>query len=265
MDATMLSPTTIDVAPTLSCARILRAYAREATYEFLKALRLPAASIPFLLMPAPLYLFFGVFLTGTSPELRAHPELANVIFSGWCVFAIMMPALFGIGCGLAMERTAGLLKFKRAMPTPTGAYLTAKFFMAMAFAAIAMAELVVTALLVGKISLSGVHLAAFAATMVIGVIPFCALGLFVGAHTSASAAPAIANLIFLPMVWLSGFFFPLPPWLSRWSIIWPSFHLHIAASMAAGATKFDWTPFVVLAGVTILFGGLAMRRLARVG
>jgi len=109
--------------------RVLRAYLSEARYQFVQALRAPAFALPFLLLPVPLYLFFGVVMAGGSPEVQANPVLANYVFSGWCCMAVMGPAIFGIGIGIAMERDANLLKLKRALPLPPGSYLVAKMLM----------------------------------------------------------------------------------------------------------------------------------------
>jgi ABC-2 type transport system permease protein len=249
--------------------RLLRAYAMEAKFECFKSLRSPAAAIPFLLLPVPLYLFFGVVLAGSSPDMRTNPQLADYLFAGWCAFAVMMPAIFGVGCSLAIERSAGLHKLKRAQPAPPGAYIIAKLAMSLAFGTIAMLELLAVALWTGKITMSGWSLVAFSLTMILGSLPFCALGLWIGAYVSGSAAPAVANLIFLPMLYLSGMFFPLPGLMKKLVVIWPAFHLNQAALAAGGVTRFVFLPptiaFGVLLAVTLFFGGLALQRLARVG
>lgn len=266
MNAATLQPRPLVVMPT---ARLLRAYLMEARFEFLKSLRSPAAAIPFLLLPIPLYLFFGVVLAGNSPDMRTNPQLADYLFAGWSAFAVMMPAIFGVGCSLAVERSAGLHRLKRAQPAPAGAYIIAKLAMSLAFAALAMAELIVAALWAGKITMSGWSLLGFAVTMIVGALPFCALGLWIGAYCSGSAAPVIANLIFLPMLYLSGLFFPLPGLMKKLVVIWPAFHLNQAALAAGGVANFVFLPPVitvgVLFGVTVFFGGLALQRLARVG
>ncbi|HEY6554761.1 MAG TPA: ABC transporter permease [Vicinamibacteria bacterium] len=247
--------------------RVLRAYAKEAQYESLRMLRAPAFAIPFLLLPVPIYLFFGVVMAG--PAIAQRPGLGNYLFSGWLVFAVMGPALFGVGCALAIEREAGLLKLKRALPAPGGAYLLAKVFMAMVFGALSVLSLIVAALLAGKISLSPLQLLVMTAVMVAGALPLAAIGLFIGAHAPGSAAPALINVVFLPMLWLSGLFMPLPKFLEPWVVVWPVFHLNQAALGAAGVSEFRFmAPLIsaaVLVGVTALFGGLAIRRLARVG
>jgi ABC-2 type transport system permease protein len=254
----------------MSLARLVCAYAREAKYEILKTLRAPAAAVPFLVLPAILYVFFGVIMMGqASQALVKTPSLIDFSFFGWCAFATMMPAIFGVGCGLAFERSSGLLKLKRALPAPGGAYLFAKICMAVAFAAISIGVLTTLVLITGKHTIEGGSLIAGALVIVAGAIPFSAIGLFVGAYCSGSAAPGIANLVFLPMLWLSGLFFPLPGFLQKWVVIWPVFHLDQIALRVAGVEPFIFIDakiaFVVLLAVTILFGGVALRRLARVG
>jgi ABC-2 type transport system permease protein len=181
----------------------------------------------------------------------------------------MGPALFGVGCVLAVEREAGFLKLKRALPAPGGAHLIAKAAMAMVFAAAAVLTLLVAGSAVGKISLSASQLLVMTLVMTTGALPFAAIGLFIGAHVPASVAPAIANLVFLPMLWLSGLFIPLPKFLEPWAVIWPAFHLNQAALGWAGVSEFSFlAPGIsaaVLTGVTVIFGGLAIRRLARKG
>jgi ABC-2 type transport system permease protein len=255
-------------APSMPLGRVLRAYLNEARYQFMQALRAPAFALPFLFLPVPLYLFFGVVLVGSSPEVQANPEIANYAFSGWCCMAVIGPAIFGVGIGIAMERDANLLKLKRALPLPPGSYLVAKMLMSIAFAAIAVATVTVAALVAGKFTLSAGALLAMDSVLVMGAVPFCAIGLFIGAYSSGNAAPAFANLVYLPGMWLSGMFFPLPKFLQPWAVIWPVFHLNQTALAAAGAKMVFLSPLItsaVLVGITVLFGGLAIRRLARSG
>ena len=61
-------------------ARILRAYAKEVKYESLRMLRSPAFAIPFLLLPVPVYLFFGVMLAGAGG--RKEPRRGELSLLG---------------------------------------------------------------------------------------------------------------------------------------------------------------------------------------
>ena len=252
---------------TMPVGRVFGAYASETKYELLRMLRTPGFSVPFLVLPVPIYLFFGVVLAGSA--IAEKPAVANYLFSSWLVFAAMGPALFGVGCALAMERDAGLLKLKRAAPAPGGAYLAAKMATSMLLSTFAIVSIVVAALVVGKITLSATQLVIVVIAMIAGTVPLSAIGLFIGSHTSGSAVPAITNVLFLPMLWLSGLFIPLPKFLESWVVIWPAFHLNQVALGAAGVTEYSFiAPQIsagVLAGITVLFGGMAIRRLARKG
>ncbi len=268
MNAAITQPNLAALAqPSMPLGRVLRAYLTEARYQFVQALRAPAFALPFLLLPVPLYLFFGVVMAGGSSELQANPVLANYVFSGWCCMAVMGPAIFGIGIGIAMERDANLLKLKRALPLPPGSYLVAKMLMSIAFAALAVGTLTLTALVAGTLTLSAGALLAMVGVLIFGAVPFCAIGLFIGAFSSGNASPAFANLIYLPGMWLSGMFFPLPKVMQPWEAIWPAFHLNQTALAAAGL-QVAYNPLVtsaVLVAITLLFGGFAIRRLALSG
>lgn len=257
----------IDQTRQMPIGRLLGAYLREWWCEVLRTLRTPSLAVPFLLVPTPVYLFFGVLLAGEA--VAARPGLAGYLFSSWLVFAAMMPGLFGVGCGLAVERDAGLLRLKRAQPAPAGSVVLAKMAMAVVLGGLAMLLLVVTAAVLGTRVLSAGQIGAMVAVLLAGTVPMSAIGLFIGTHVSGSAAPAVTNLLFLPMLWLSGLFIPLPAFLEPWVVVWPAFHLNQLSVAAAGLGEFLFVaPGIagaVLAGVTVLFGGLAIRRLAERG
>jgi ABC-2 type transport system permease protein len=253
----------------LPLGRVLTAYLREAKYEMLSALRTVGFAIPFIVVPVAIYFLFGVVIFGKAPGGGEHgPGIANYLFSGFSVLAAIMPGIF---CGviLAQEREHNLLKLKRAMPLPPGATIIAKVLMAMGIAALAVTLVCGVALAAGTLTISAGQVAIIWATLIVGTIPFSAIGLLIGSFASASSAPAYGNLFFLPMTWLSGLFIPLPAFLEPWVVIWPAFHLNQVALGLAGVKQFTFIPpamaGAVLVGVTVLCGGLAVRRLARVG
>ncbi|MEO8113774.1 MAG: ABC transporter permease, partial [Phenylobacterium sp.] len=239
--------------------RAIAAYFSEARYESLRLLRTPAFSIPILAMPVLMYLFFGVLLGG-----RGGPGTANWLFVGWTVFAVMGPGLFGFGVLVAVERTQGILVLKRALPMPPGVYLSAKLIMALAFAAMVMVLLIAVGLLVGHVSLPPLTLLTVAGVMSLGVIPACAVGLFIGAYAPASSAAAIANIVYLAMAFLSGLFFPLPAALQVFRPIWPTYHLAQLALASGGLPSHGSLlgHVAILAVISVVLTTLAARRLA---
>jgi ABC-2 type transport system permease protein len=253
----------------LPLARVLRAYLMETKYEILAALRMPGFALPFIAVPVAVYLLFAVVINGNAATTgESSPGLANYLFSGFSVMAVMMPGIFS-GVILATDREGNVLRLKRALPVPPGATIVAKVLMAMGIAAIAVTLVAALAMYTGKLTISTGQIATIWGVLILGTIPFAAIGLLIGSLASSAAAPAYGNLIFLPMLWLSGLFIPLPAFLRTWVVLWPAFHLNQAALGAARVTEFIYIPvtiaIAVLTGVTVLCGGLAIRRLARVG
>ena len=177
----------------------------------------------------------------------------------------MGPAMFGYGVTIAVEREQGLLKLKRALPMPPAAYLVAKMLMSMLFAVLIMLTMCIAAATLGHVPLTPSQFAGMSVINIIGVLPFCAIGLFIGSVVKAAAAPGFTNLVYLPMMYLSGLFFPLPKFLQAVAPVWPSYHLEGLVLRAAGLTSVGSpvTHLGVLAGITLVFGVLALRRLDR--
>jgi ABC-2 type transport system permease protein len=242
----------------------LRCYWLEAKYEFLRLLRTPSFAVPSLVFPPLFYLLFGVLLGGS----RQGPEMARYMLAGYGVFGIMGAGLFGFGVTVAVERERGWLTFKRALPMPPGTYLLAKMAMAMMFAAIISAILMLLAASLAKVSLQPGQWALLFAINVLGVLPFCAIGLLIGTWVGASAAPAVVNVLYLPMAFLSGLWLPLqmlPAIFARLAPVWPSYHLSQIAQNAAGR-EVDGSLLVhvgVLVVVTAALFVLARARLVR--
>lgn len=243
--------------------RAIGAYVTEARYECLRMLRSPSFGAIFLSLPVLLYLLFAVVIFGHP--LQSDAKAAIAVFTGFAVFGVIGPAMFGFGVTVAIEREQGLLRFKRALPAPSGAYLIAKMFMALLFAIIIMASMGLVALFVAHVPISASRLASITIINVVGALPFCAIGLFIGTIAKGTAAPGFTNLVYLPMIYLSGLFFPLPKSLATVAPIWPAYHLNQLVLGAAGVlTTAAGTHLTVLVGVTALFTWLALRRLKRV-
>jgi ABC-2 type transport system permease protein len=249
----------------MTTGRLLGAYLAEAKFESLRMFRVLGFSIPFLVLPAALYLLFGVVLFGDA--VRNDPTAGKFLFAAFAVFGVMGPGMFGFGATIATEREQGLLTLKRALPAPAGSYLLAKLLMTMLFALIVMATMIPAALLLGHLPLTFAQSASVTAISMFGSLPFCAIGLFIGTRVSGKAAIAFVNLIYVPMMHVSGLFYPLPKFLRTISPIWPTYHLQQLVFAALGISSYGKTTIhiAVLAGVTVLLTAFSIRRLARVG
>src|SRR5688572_2215395 len=224
----------------LTPRRAAGAYLAEIRYEFMRVIRNPALGLPIVLVPVALYVLIALVVAGEA--IDKDPSLGIFLFAGFGVLAVTMPALFTIGGSLAMEREMGLMRLKRAQPAPAGGWLLAKIMCGLAFSCMAYLPMLGIGLWSGKLSLEPLQCVALSLALVLGSIPFCALGLMIGSLVKGSAAPGYANLIYLPGCYLSGLFFPLPQSMHWQTPLWPQFHVHQLAMHSAGITKYQFLP-----------------------
>jgi len=252
------------LSPAMPRSRVIGAYLEEARSECLRYMRAPGFMLPIMLFPAMFYLLFGVLMARSNGA-----DAARYLLASYGVFGVMSPGLFGFGVSLALERDGGLLTFKRALPMPPGAYLLGKMLMAMVAAGVVILLLLTMAVTLGHVALSPLQAGAMLLTGMLGVLPFCALGMFVGTLIKGQGAPGMLQLVYLPMSFMSGLWFPLPmlpKFLQQIAPIWPSYHLDMVAMAAVGLHGESILAHVlVLLGFAVGFLLLAARRLRRNG
>ncbi len=253
----------MNMTVTMPRRRVFAAYLEEARSEVLRYLRNPGFLLPIILFPNVFFVMFGLVLN------HGNDEAARYMLASYSSFGVIAPGLFGFGVSLALERDSGLLTLKRALPMPPGAYLLGKMLMAVCVASVVGALLLALALGLAHASLNAAQVASLLVVDALGVLPFCALGLWVGTLLKGQGAPGLLNMIYLPMAFLSGLWFPLsmmPKLLQQLAPIWPSYHLNVLAQRAVGfTTGAAWPHVLVLLGFTIGFLLLAARRLRRYG
>jgi ABC-2 type transport system permease protein len=115
----------------------------------------------------------------------------------------------------------------------------------------------------GHVQLDAVHWLSLTAVLLLGGIPFCAMGIAIGYLAGPNSAAAIVNAVYLPMAFLSGLFIPasmLPPVLRRFAVVLPPYHLGQLALKAAGVLPAGgfWINAAALAGFGAFFMILAV-------
>jgi ABC-2 type transport system permease protein len=242
-------------ATTWSAARV---YRLESKYELLKLVRMPAYAIPSIVFPLMFYTLFGLVFGGRGP---GGTTMATYLVATYGAFGVIGAALFGFGVGVAVERGQGWMVLKRATPMPPLAFFTAKLFVCMVFATAIVISLCTLAIVAGGVRQPLTSWLTLGVTLVAGTLPFCALGLAGGYLAGPNSAPAIINLVYLPMAFLSGLWIPIeamPALVKTIARFLPAYHLGQLAlgSVGAGLGAPVWTHIVALAGFTLV--GLAL-------
>jgi len=202
----------------------LNSFSREFILDFKMAWREPSFVLPTLSFPILFYVFFGILFS----DLGGGENSATYLMVSYGVFGIMAPALFGFGATVAAERDKGWLALKQISPMPASQYILAKLFNALLFSLIVILILFSIGAVFGNVVLATSQWLLLAGVMLLGSLPFCALGLAVGFWVKGNSATAILNLIFLPSAFLSGLAIPVfmfPAWLQQFALLLPPFHL----------------------------------------
>lgn len=239
--------------------RTFSLYLKEMKYEFLKNLRIPRYSASVIIFPLMFYVLFGLLM---GRQNIGNVSTTTYLLASYGTFGVLGAALFGTAAGLASERGLGWLQVKRASPMPPFAYFVAKFFMGAMFSFIVVALLLVLGFAFGGVRMSMSSVMQLVGTLVAGSIPFSAMGLAVGYFMGPNSAPAVLNLIYLPMSFTSGLWIPirfLPKVFQHIALYMPPYHLAQLALQIIGmqGTETVWTHWKVLIGFTLLCLGIA--------
>jgi ABC-2 type transport system permease protein len=251
--------TTINPASTRSGRNIAVIYWKEAKYEFLKSLRLRAYTLSTIGFPVMFYTLFGLVMGRQS---IGGVDVTKYLIATYGTFGVIGASLFGTTGALAAERGLGWLQVKRASPMPPFAYFAAKIVKSMVFSLV-----VVLLLFVLGVSFGGVHMpivdaAKLVAILVAGSLPFCVMGLALGYFVGPNSAPAIINIIYLPLSFCSGLWIPiifLPRIVQQIAHLLPPYHLaQLALSVfGAGQGEASWSHWRVLIAFSLICLGVA--------
>jgi ABC-2 type transport system permease protein len=245
-------------APRRSLVRI---YWLEALSEARKAVRLPGFVVPAFGFPIMFYLLFGV-------AMRYGPlggvSIAEYLLATYGVFGVMNVSLFAFGVGVAGERGQGWLLLKRATPMPPLALFAGKLAMALLFSAGFVTMLLVVGLGPGHVRAPAATLAELAAVLVLGALPFAAVGLAIGYWAGPTSAPMWCNLLSLPMSFASGLWIPyplLPAFVRQTAHGLPAYHYAQLALKVIGAGNQEPAAASLVYLVVFTAGMLVLARL----
>jgi ABC-2 type transport system permease protein len=192
-------------------------------------------------------------------------QIIQYLTPGLLGWAVATGAMFGSALTLVTWRQLKVLRRLRLSPVSTLAVVGARVGVSIA---VALAQGVVF-VAVAMLPTFGLQLTGYwwmaAPLMIAGTFAFLAIGLLAGSFTKTpEAASAVANLVVLPMAFLSGAFFPLdaaPAWVLRVADLLPLRHLvdGMLDVMVRGQAPAAVLPELgILLGFAVVFGGIAV-------
>jgi ABC-2 type transport system permease protein len=214
--------------PRWNAARI---YVTEARHEFLKLIRIPIFAVSTIALPVMFYLLFGLAFGGGEAGGVAR---ATYMMATYGTFGVIGAALFGFGVSVAVERGQGWMRLKRVSPMPPQAYFLAKVVMSTSIAVLIIGLLFILGATLGGVRMPAIQWISLALVLILGALPFSAMGLAFGYLIGPNSAPALLNLFYLPMAFASGLWIPihqLPAFVQGIAPALPPYHF---AQLALG-------------------------------
>ncbi|WP_043662111.1 ABC transporter permease [Thermocrispum municipale] len=193
-------------------------------------------------------------------------EPIQYLTPGLLAWAVAMGAVFGSALTLVVWRKNQVLRRLRLAPVSPLAILSSRLTVSIGIAFVQAFVFIALALLpVFGLQLSGQWYLAVP-LVALGTLAFFAIGMLVGSFSKTEeSASGAANLVVLPMAFLSGSFFPIdqtPEWLQAVSMVLPMRHLNdgLSAVLVRGqGLEAILLPCGVLIAFAVVVGFIASR------
>ena len=225
-------------------------------YEVVRAVRNVRFSIFSLVFPLMLYLLI------VGPQRHDHIDHAPLplyFMTGLLAWGAMSAVVAG-GARIALERSIGWNRQLRVTPLTTRSYITAKVLTGYLIACASIVLLYSAGIAYG-VRLSAAHWLTMTLMVLIGLVPFAAMGILLGHLLSPDAmGPAMGGITAL-FAFLGGSWGPVATggFLHKLAEVLPSYWLVQAGKTALGGDLWPAKAWIVLAVWTVVMTRLAMR------
>lgn len=166
----------------------------------------------------------GNGIADVRPRLGIEPrgvkaaglDYLDFLVPGIVALSIMQTAIFGVAGTLVTYKEKGVLRRLRATPLPMRSFMGANVLTRILISLAQMAVVLAVGILLFHVTVNG-SLLAVCAVSVIGSATFVSLGFTIAAVSKdTEVAQALMNVVQMPMMFLSGIFFPMtnaPAWI----------------------------------------------------
>ncbi len=207
--------------------------------------------------PLIIYALIAIPNRNDGPLKGTGIPLALYFMVSLASFGTMM-AMVSSGARIAGERSTGWTRQLRITPLTTRAYFRAKILTAYAMSIVSIALLFAFGIALG-VRLPAVEWLQMTALMLIGLLPFAALGITLGHLLNVdSMGPASGGLVSL-LAFLSGTWFPIGAhgFMHGLAVALPSYWLVQASHVSIGGNGWGSTGWLVVVGWTIVLTAAA--------
>jgi len=172
--------------------------------------RNPASAVFVFLFPIIFLVVFATLFKGSTTKVGAlSVAYDDYYIPALTAFGVIGSCFTNIAMSLSIRRDSGILKRLRGTPLPSWVFLLGAVISSIIVSLLLTLLTVVFGILVYGVHVPQ-HVGALAVTLIVGAIVFCALGIAMTVVIpNAEASPALVNAVLLPLVFISGTFFPI--------------------------------------------------------
>ena len=228
----------------------------QARFSLLSFRRNPAATFFTVVLPLiMLVLFTSIF--GNESIRGTNVRLATVYVPGILALSVISATMVNLAITTTTKRENGILKRVRGTPLRPWVYVAGEIAAALALTVVMTVLVVGIGWIVFDVTMDAAGLPNLALSLVVGAAAFCALGLALTVIIpNEKAAPAVTNMIVLPLYFISDVFIPTSddtPWVITFvGDLFPIKHMSLALGQTFDpiivGTPMAWGHLTVVAG-----------------
>ncbi|MED3553803.1 ABC transporter permease [Cytobacillus praedii] len=231
----------------------MRAFQMQCKAETIRILRNPYFVFWSLLMPIVFYIIFTkVFNTNIQDkqEWQAHYLMSMTAFS------VMGSAIMTLGIRIVEERTKGWSVFMRITPLSDQAFFAAKMIGQTVIHLFSILIIFLAGALINQVTLTAFEWLMSGLWILLGSLPFLALGTLVGTMKRVDTASGVSNVIYMILAISGGMWMPMeimPSIIQKIGVWLPSYNLGNGAWEIIRGNSPEWGNFLILLGYFFLF------------
>jgi ABC-2 type transport system permease protein len=180
-----------------------KAIRSQARIEMLLTLRRGESLLVTLVIPLGILVFFS----SVDAVNTTYKDPVDFLVPGVLALAVMSSAMVSLGIATGYERRYGVLKRLGSTPLSRAGLLTAKTLNVLALEIVQAIVIVVTGIALGWDVTGG--LVAAIVLLLVGTVAFAGIGMLLAGTLRAEANLAVANGLFLVLLFLGGMAYPL--------------------------------------------------------
>ncbi len=231
----------------------MNAFIMQSRAETIRIFRNPYYIFWSLMMPITFYFVFTKIYASDAGDANLYK--AHFLMS-MAAFSVMGTAIMNLGIRLVEERSHGWSLLLRVTPLSPLTYFFAKMVSQMIIQFFSIALIFIVGGLFNSISLSIGEWISAGLWILLGSIPFLAIGLLIGTMKKVDTASGVSNLIYLTLAITGGMWMPIDamPSLIQEAAVWmPGYNYGSGAWQIIRGEAPEWKGIAILIGYTFLF------------